>query len=185
GTGNDTVSVLGAAGNDIFTVTQPSSTQLRVVTGITGKAFTVTHTENITVNGQDGNDTITLGSNLSFPKPTHALVFLGGAGNDRLNGSSLAVSHWNVTLSGYAGNDSITGTASDDTLDGGDGNDVINGVPGDGSVSGGNGDDNILGGADKDTLSGDVGNDTIGGQDGDDSIEGGAGSDALNGDAGN
>ena len=52
------------------------------------------------------------------------------------------------------GNDTITGYASDDVINGGDGRDQL---------SGGNGDDTLNGGDGRDTLSGDNGDDTLNG----------------------
>lgn len=87
----------------------------------------------------------------------------------------------------------ITGTASDDSAEGGFLNDVIMGQAGNDSLNGGfgedeihGGDDNdfIIGGADNDTLFGDAGADVISGGAGDDVIEGGPGDDILTGGSG-
>src|SRR3546814_12148702 len=42
-----------------------------------------------------------------------------------------------------AGNDSLTGAAAADTLDGGDGNDVLRGLAGEDTLVGGDGDDSL------------------------------------------
>lgn len=81
-----------------------------------------------------------------------------------------------VAVDAGAGNDTITGSAFGDTLDGGDGAD---------QVSGGAGDDVIWGGIGLDTLSGGDGNDTIQGEGDSDLIDGGAGADSLDGGSGN
>ncbi|MFG1298724.1 peroxidase family protein [Xanthobacter sp. V3C-3] len=79
------------------------------------------------------------------------------------------------TLTGTAGEDIITGGnpggflnlfGGNDTLSGGDGNDVLNGLGG------------------TDTLNGGTGNDTLNGDAGNDKLNGGAGNDAVNGGAG-
>ena len=68
-------------------------------------------------------------------------------------------------LTGGSGNDTIVGSASDDTLDGGPG-----------------GNDNVSGGAGADTVSGSAGNDVVdGGGGGDDTIDPGAGDDTAKG----
>jgi Ca2+-binding RTX toxin-like protein len=71
----------------------------------------------------------------------------------------------------HAGNDSVTGSAFDDSLFAGDGNDV---------VAGGNGNDRIYGGKGADTLNGNNGDDDIYGNSGNDAINAGAGTNRVN-----
>ena len=70
----------------------------------------------------------------------------------------------------------INGTAGNDSLVGGAGNDTINGL---------GGDDTLIGLAGNDSLSGGDGNDSLGGGDGNDTLDGGAGVDTLDGGLGN
>lgn len=97
------------------------------------------------------------------------------------------------SLTGTAYNDSIIGGNLADTISGGNGHDYIEGGlsndklygnNGRDTIYGGDGNDYIDGGADNDSLFGGNGNDTIHGGSGDDYIEGGAGNDRLYGDAG-
>ena len=60
-----------------------------------------------------------------------------------------------------SGNDTITGDAASNSLQGGDGNDTIFGLGGNDVITGGNGADRLVGGAGNDTLNGDVGSDTF------------------------
>ena len=95
----------------------------------------------------------------------------GGAGSDRLLGSSAA----NV-LTGNAGDDTIFGRVGSDQLFGGAGNDVLIGATGADQVHGEAGNDIISGGSSNDVLTGGAGNDVI---------TAGSGRDIVNGDAGN
>ena len=115
----------------------------------------------------------------------------GGDGADTIVATSLST---RATIEGDAGNDTLFGTAFDDTLLGGAGNDTIiaaggndtvNAGAGTDDVRGGNGDDILNGDEDNDTLFGGAGNDTLNGNDGDDTLLGGTGSDTANGGAGN
>ncbi|HMR29371.1 MAG TPA: calcium-binding protein [Geminicoccaceae bacterium] len=95
---------------------------------------------------------------------------------------------------GTSGNNSITGSASDDamlgfggndTLYGGTGNDGLAGGSGNDSLYGGTGNDGIDGGIGNDVMDGGTGNDIIDGSDGNDSLYGGIGNDELDGGEGN
>ncbi len=70
----------------------------------------------------------------------------GTAGNDVLG------THDRGTTFGFAGNDTITGTAAADSVHGGDGNDIITTLGGNDLVHGGLGDDRMDGGAGIDWL---------------------------------
>jgi Ca2+-binding RTX toxin-like protein len=106
---------------------------------------------------------------------TNGLWVSGGAGKDNLS------SYIKATLDGGDGDDTISGSNSDDVIWGGDGNDVIIGKAGNDIISGGNDNDSIEGGAGNDLIWGDNGNDTISGNEGADKIYGGAGDDVLSG----
>ncbi len=80
-------------------------------------------------------------------------------------------------LFGGEGNDTLTGSASDDVLDGGPGNDTLNG---------GSGNDRLIGGPGDDILNGGRGNDVMFGGDGNDQFvwNPGDGSDVIEGEGG-
>ena len=61
---------------------------------------------------------------------------ISGSGDDSLTGTAGA-----NLINGGSGNDSITGDDGDDTLTGGEGNDTLKGGPGSDSMTGGNGND--------------------------------------------
>jgi Ca2+-binding RTX toxin-like protein len=109
-----------------------------------------------------------------------AMVLAGTAGNDNITGYAT-----DDVISGGVGNDNIYGRAGSDTLDGGDGDDSVNGENGDDLLSGGNGADTVLGGVGADRLYGGAGDDYLGGDGyyggagGDDVLDGGTGNDKL------
>lgn len=80
---------------------------------------------------------------------------------------------------------SLTGYASADVIDGGDGADTLSGQGGNDVLDGGAGADTLNGGAGDDTLKGGEGNDTLNGDSGADVLDGGADNDRLSGGAGN
>ena len=97
-------------------------------TGLTG----------IIVEGNEGNDTITLAN---LPAATPATV-LGGAGDDYIDGSLVLAATLN--LQGGAGNDTLIGGGANDTLIGEAGDDVLVASPGDNTYNGGSGFDTLL-----------------------------------------
>lgn len=72
-----------------------------------------------------------------------------------------------------ATNDSLSGGAEEDEINGLDGTDTLAGLGGNDTITGGDDDDDIDGGAGNDALYGNDGDDTIVGSSGDDYIEGG------------
>ncbi len=117
---------------------------------------TLKNVTKLSINGGNGNDTITLDSSVTCPA-----TLAGGNGNDTIVGGSGASS-----IDGGAGADSLTAGPSNDTITGDAGSDTL---------LGGGGADKLIGGADNDSISGGSGNDTI---------QGGLGSDTLNGGTG-
>jgi hypothetical protein len=91
----------------------------------------------------------------------------GFAGNDTITGTAFA-----DVIDGGAGNNTITGGAGDDVLTAADGNDTLTGSAGNDNLSGGGGNDTLSGGADNDTLAGGNGIDTLNGGTGDDNLTG-------------
>jgi len=89
-----------------------------------------------------------------------------------------------AVIPGTTGNDSLTGTAADDTIFTGEGNDFLDGRGGDDLLLGGNDGDTLLGGLGNDLLFGERGGDTIDGGDGDDILIGELGDDILDGGGG-
>lgn len=105
---------------------------------IRGVSPTIANISHLLVNGQGGDDTITLDqTNGALPPAT----ILGGGGNDTLTSGS-----GNDTLFGQSGNDILDGKGGADLLVGGLGNDVAIWNPGDGSdvVEGQGGFDTLL-----------------------------------------
>lgn len=104
---------------------------------------------------------------------------IGGNGNDSLHGSA-----GDDSVNGGNGNDSLIGHGGDDLLIGANGNDAIYGKAGDDSLNGGNGRDRCYGGLDDDSIIGGNGHDLLRGEDGDDSLFGGGGRDSMRGSRG-
>lgn len=145
----------------------------------------------IEVNGQTGDDLITLSDD--FP----AVSLNGGVGDDTLRGSMnddtllgddgddvLNGGGGSNELSGGAGHDTLTGGMHDDTLLGDDGDDVLNGGGGNNDLNGGNGHDTLIGGMHDDTLRGGGGDDVLNGRGGNDQLFGGDGVDRMLGGSG-
>jgi Ca2+-binding RTX toxin-like protein len=105
--GTDTLKVNGGNGPETFTI---SANGTRVsVNGISPTAFTIDAgtIENIVINANGGDDTISAGNGLAT---LTSLTIDGGAGNDVITGGD--------------GNDTIIGGDGNDTVTGGRGNDV-------------------------------------------------------------
>jgi Ca2+-binding RTX toxin-like protein len=100
--------------------------------------LTVDTTEKFTVDGVDGDDTLTI-KDISNTD-VRLLDFSGGNGNDWLNGSATQIQ---LIAEGDAGNDRLIGGKANDVLSGGAGNDIL---------SGGKGNDTLTGGAGKDIF---------------------------------
>ncbi|MDA9019555.1 Hint domain-containing protein [Flavimaricola sp.] len=126
----------GTATGDGVTVTFEEIERFKLTSGNDAVDATAKTADN-SVNGLDGDDTLTLGS-----------------GNDRLEG-------WNGndTLDGGGGNDGIWGQAGNDTIYGNTGDDGIYAGGGDDIVYGGEGNDHLRGEAGNDTLYGGDGDD--------------------------
>jgi hypothetical protein len=125
----------------------------------------------ITLHGEDGNDTLTVGGPAT---PLNGLVdAFGDAGDDRLSGGA-----GSEFLHGGDGADSLAGGDNFDLLDGGDGPDVLLGGAGADRLDGWSGDDRLDGGLDRDRAAGHDGDDVVL-LDGTDVANGGKGDDSL------
>src|SRR5215475_4988540 len=137
GDGNDTAEVNDGNGADTFTITA-NGARVRF-DRVSPAPFTldIGTTENLVVNANGGDDTITAGNGLA------TLIKL--------------------TIDGGAGNDTITGGDGNDTLLGGDGNDVIIGGRGNDTALLGAGDDTFIWnpGDGSDVVDGQDGTDTL------------------------
>uniref|UniRef100_UPI00300834EE calcium-binding protein n=1 Tax=Acinetobacter sp. 161(2023) TaxID=3098768 RepID=UPI00300834EE len=86
-----------------------------------------------------------------------------------------------IQLTGTDSNDVLNGWRGKDNLVGGLGDDTLNGVGGDDQLEGGAGNDTLNGGEGNDLLNGGAGNDTLNGGVGLDTLIGGSGNDVLTG----
>jgi len=117
------------------------------------------------------------------------------AGSERADTIDLADFAGAINANGNRGDDAITGTDVDNSLQGGAGNDTLSGEAGSDFLNGQAGNDTLSGGLDNDTLIGAAGGDTLSGGDGDDTLIGaynngfgpqpGDGADILRGEGGN
>ena len=130
----------------------------------------------LTINGADGDDTITLaGMDAEF---TARIVVNGQDGDDTI--SALPAFDWDFEARGGNGNDSLAGGDGDDTLNGDAGADVLSGGEGDDELNGGDAADHLAGGPGADVLDGGDGDgDTLIADGGDDTLDGGAGIDQV------
>ena len=111
-----------------------------------------------------------------------ATTVTGTSGDDTIDCSGATSGKM---ISGYGGNDSITGTSFDDVITGGGGDDTLMGGSGNDFVQGSVGNDSLYGGDGNDTLIGKAGNDIVKGGAGDDLVNGDEGNDTLTGGSGN
>jgi Ca2+-binding RTX toxin-like protein len=108
-------------------------------------------------------------------------VEINGLGdNDTIVGSA-----GDDTLNGQGGNDSIVGNAGNDRIFGREGNDFLEGGAGSDMLKGGGGNDILHGGLGNDSLWGNKGGDSVSGDDGNDVMYGGAAGDTMLGGNGN
>ncbi|KUR71977.1 hypothetical protein AQZ52_08005 [Novosphingobium fuchskuhlense] len=131
------------------------------------------------ISGGSGDDTIIVGNYVAPINPATGSPF---------DGPSIYGQAGNDTISGGASADFINGGYGNDTVYGNDGDDYLSegyGGPGGGNdlIRGGNGDDIIIGGGGDDRLYGDAGNDDIQDGEGRNLISGGVGNDHLTGGA--
>lgn len=162
-----------AIGVDTYSITD--STATTNPTTVAGGKCTVTDPIPAPVTISCSDDLLTLG--------TASYSFSLGDGNDSFTGATVPGTTDQVALlDGGTGNDTLTGTQSNNNITGGDGTDTINGSAGGDTLSGDAGNDTLNGGAGVDTESGGADNDTFN-QDtaanGGDTLNGGAGTDEV------
>jgi Ca2+-binding RTX toxin-like protein len=218
GAGNDTLT--GGVGND----TLSGGDGIDIVNGGDGDDTLSSSDGADTIDGGTGNDylltsifqstdvyvTFTGGNAATITSPNgptgsfqgiEQYSFWGGSGNDYVDAALATMivtapgtGEPSLKLRGYIGNDSLLGSAFDDTIEGEvgndtllgrGGNDIISGGDGFDYLSGGDGNDVLSGNANADTLDGGDGNDFLYAGDGDDTLLGGAGNDIMYGDADN
>ena len=125
GDGVDTLEVNGGNGAETFTITA-NGTRVSVDRAVPAPFHIDAGTiENIVINANGGDDTITAGNGLAG---LISLTIDGGAGNDRITGGD-----GNDQLFGGDGNDFIDGNRGNDVAHLGTGDDVFQWDPGDGS----------------------------------------------------
>jgi Ca2+-binding RTX toxin-like protein len=186
---NGNLNIGGSDANDRIQITFGGGVQVR----LNGRKLgTFSSATRIFVFGGDGNDTVTIASNVPLPVEVRggdgndyitggakADLIDGGPGNDRLHGGL-----GDDEILGGDDNDTISGGSGNDTLDGGDGNDTINGEIGNDIMRGGLGNDRLNAGNGHDVVHGNEGQDYLDGGAGDDILVGGDASDKLYGRAG-
>lgn len=123
---------------------------------------------------QQNGDVTTMAPNENIP-----VIFVATDGNDNITGTAN-----DDTIDGLGGNDVISGAGGNDTIDGGGQSDRLFGDQGDDILIGGNGWDWLEGRADNDHLDGGFGYDRLRGGNGDDTLVGGFGFDILEGGSG-
>lgn len=146
-------------------------------------AITVTATMLVTVRAGIGDDSILISPLSSTSSATAIFELYGGDGNDTITGdASVEIINGNVgddIINGAGGSDNIQGGQGNDVVHGGTGNDTVQGNRGADTITGGEGDDNLQGGRGADNLTGDSDNDTIYGNLGDDLLTGSSGADIF------
>jgi Ca2+-binding RTX toxin-like protein len=163
GDGNDTAVIIGNGNNqgDAFRLDADPTTggALFQRTNLVPFKIGITTIENVTMQTQSGDDTITVTALAGTG--IRNVVMDGGDGNDVLDGSAADVK---LVINGGAGDDKLMGGLRADTLVGGDGNDSLSGGRGLDTLDGGNGNDTLDDGVkdgQQDVLIGGTGADTF------------------------
>jgi Ca2+-binding RTX toxin-like protein len=116
---NDSISITQSDGNILVFINSVRYGPAQGFSGITGRIY---------VYGQDGNDNITVASDVS-----NDVMLFGGGGNDKLTVQN-------------SGNNVLVGGKGDDVLTADSGRDLLIGGSGSNTLSGGAGDDMLIGG---------------------------------------
>jgi hypothetical protein len=159
-------------------VTLEASTLLANDTDANGDSLSLTGVSNA-VNGSvtfsNGNVIFTPSTNFTGNASFNYSISDGKGGTSSAN---VSVAVGGIQIGGN-GNDTLTGTAGNDSLNGGNGNDSLIGNAGNDTLIGGNGTDFLVGSAGNDLLKGDNGSDTLTGGLGSDTLTGGNGQDIF------
>lgn len=182
GDGGDTITVTGSGAADTFNVSQNGS-DLVIRRGTSSLSIPTTGLaagiENVVLNAGNGADTITIGN---LDQVGAAFLTVNGEdGDDTISALGAAIGAVRLQIDGGLGDDTLTGSDDADTILGGDGLDVITGNNGNDTLLGGAGADSISGSNGNDFIDGNDGNDTALGEAGDDSVVGSFGDDMLTG----
>lgn len=166
-----------------------------VILGGTGNDIMKGHAGNDTLDGGPGDDRLEgIPGAASDSSTAGTDTYIGGGGVDSLTyetrGEPLAISLDGVANDGVPGEGdnvdpslrNVLGGGSDDTITGSAGGNELEGLGGNDRLLGLAGDDQLEGGLGNDELIGDAGQDILGGGDGDDLIDGGPGVDRFWGD---
>ncbi len=167
GEGSDTVNVTGSItrGDDFELGKNDFNQAFFERKGFVGEqpgvgrfTLTIDTVETIIVNGDVGNDVLTVSDLVGTGVTT--VKFFGGAGDDKLDGTNTTTA---LEADGGEGNDTLIGSNQKDTLQGGAGNDTIAGEKGDDIMIGGAGNDTLEwdDGDGSDRISGNEGRDTV------------------------
>ena len=126
------LTVTGTSNGDHIQITR-DGTNLTIHEGATSHTTPLSGVQKIVINGQGGNDDLSLALG-----PDHGVnlpsTLNGGDGDDRLGGGD-----GKDVLNGGAGKDQLNGARGDDVLNGGDGDDRMTGGPGADVFNGGGG----------------------------------------------
>ena len=120
-------------------------------------------------------------ANLADDTHTFSVRAIDGAGNVDATPATRAFEVARCTISGTAGDNTLTATSKADVICGFDGRDIINGGGGADIVFGGPGNDEITTGSGNDRVLGEAGNDSIRTNAGSDWLDGGIGTDTCDG----
>lgn len=185
GTGNDYMT--GGSGADVFVFSAGDGADTIADFSIGSdlidlRAFSGAAT--ITQSGSDavvtiGSWSVTLLGTTAANLTISSFVYPAATYDQTINGTGSA-----ETLNGGSTKDLIYGLNGNDTINGLGGDDRLEGGAGGDTLNGGDGDDIVLGGASGDTINGDDGNDVLQGEAGDETINGGAGTDVIDGGSG-
>jgi Ca2+-binding RTX toxin-like protein len=160
GRGYDVIEVEGAvAAGDEFVLEQQGNLAIFDRVNLGPFTLTVDSSEAFEVKGEGGDDSFTVGDLANTA--VQLVEFSGGEGNDTLDASGSSTA---IKAKGDNGDDALTGSSANDTLEGGRGNDFIQGEKGDDTMIGGAGNDLLVwdDGDGSDRISGGRGEDIVG-----------------------
>lgn len=135
-----------------------------------------TDTEDQTIDMNDGSISSVFGldGNMAIARDTVIEEYRAGSGDDSVTGNAA-----HNVIDGGDGDDDLLGGGGNDTMNGGDGDDYMHGGNKKDTLNGGDGDDEMRGGGARDLVYGDDGNDDMGGGGGADDVHGGDGDDRV------